>query len=219
MNQETNPSVGRESDKFMLRFPDGMRDRIAAAAKESGRSMNAEIVARLMLSFSGSVNDAILASTVARLNLNISAAELREYTARSEAHNLALLAQKAADALLAHIPESDSEARQVLIDLATQAKPHIKDSDAWESELLEKVAKIREANQHLRQASERMTARVLGRPAGGVDIDVIAQAADGSTMLLEAKKPSRPEFSDHADEPPSDPPTRRVRIRNRPEQK
>lgn len=46
-------SVGRESDKFMLRLPDGMRDRIAEAAKEHGRSMNAEIVARLQDSFDG----------------------------------------------------------------------------------------------------------------------------------------------------------------------
>jgi len=31
-------------DRFMLRLPDGMRDRIAVAAKDNGRSMNAEIV-------------------------------------------------------------------------------------------------------------------------------------------------------------------------------
>lgn len=34
-------------DQYMLRLPDGMRDRIAELAKASGRSMNAEIVARL----------------------------------------------------------------------------------------------------------------------------------------------------------------------------
>lgn len=31
------------ADKFMLRLPDGVRDRIAASAKVSGRTMNAEI--------------------------------------------------------------------------------------------------------------------------------------------------------------------------------
>lgn len=35
----------------MLRFPEGMRDRIAEAAKAAGRSMNAEIVARLKATF------------------------------------------------------------------------------------------------------------------------------------------------------------------------
>lgn len=34
----------RDYDKFMLRFPDGMRDAIAKRAKQNGRSMNSEIV-------------------------------------------------------------------------------------------------------------------------------------------------------------------------------
>ncbi len=40
---------GRGSDQFPLRFPDGMREMIAEAAARNGRSMNAEIVARLQL--------------------------------------------------------------------------------------------------------------------------------------------------------------------------
>lgn len=43
--------TGRESDKFMLRIPNGMRDRIKVAAAQSSRSMNAEIVSRLEASF------------------------------------------------------------------------------------------------------------------------------------------------------------------------
>lgn len=39
------------ADKFLLRLPDGMRERIAEAAKANGRSMNAEIAARLEESF------------------------------------------------------------------------------------------------------------------------------------------------------------------------
>lgn len=35
------------TDKFMLRLPDGMRDRIKSAADLNGRSMNAEIIATL----------------------------------------------------------------------------------------------------------------------------------------------------------------------------
>lgn len=49
----TEKATGRDSDKFMLRFPDGMRDRIADSAKENGRSMNAEIISRLDGSFLG----------------------------------------------------------------------------------------------------------------------------------------------------------------------
>lgn len=43
--------TGRQSDQFKLRFPDGMRDRIEEAAKDNGRSMNAEIISRLEASF------------------------------------------------------------------------------------------------------------------------------------------------------------------------
>lgn len=39
--------TNRESDRFMLRLPDGMRDRIKASAEANNRSMNAEIVATL----------------------------------------------------------------------------------------------------------------------------------------------------------------------------
>lgn len=41
----TPPS--KQLDQFMLRLPDGMRDRIKAAAEANNRSMNAEIVATL----------------------------------------------------------------------------------------------------------------------------------------------------------------------------
>ena len=37
-------STGRDSDKFMLRLPDGMRERIKESAEKNSRSMNAEIV-------------------------------------------------------------------------------------------------------------------------------------------------------------------------------
>ena len=37
----------QNQDKYVLRLPDGMRDRIKAAAEANNRSMNAEIVATL----------------------------------------------------------------------------------------------------------------------------------------------------------------------------
>lgn len=53
MSKELPPS--RTAEQFVVRFPDGMRDRIAEAAKSSNRSMNAEIVARLEQSFAPAV--------------------------------------------------------------------------------------------------------------------------------------------------------------------
>lgn len=43
-----------KQDQYVLRFPDGMRDQIKAAADANGRSMNAEIIARLEQSFRAS---------------------------------------------------------------------------------------------------------------------------------------------------------------------
>lgn len=47
------PAPSDLADKFMLRLPDGMRDRIAEAARTNGRSMNAEIIYRLQSSLDG----------------------------------------------------------------------------------------------------------------------------------------------------------------------
>lgn len=51
MNKISSTSTSRESDKFMLRLPDGMRQLIAVQAKANGRSMNAEMIYRLQCSF------------------------------------------------------------------------------------------------------------------------------------------------------------------------
>lgn len=41
----------RFTDQYQLRLPGGLRDQLKAAASGSGRSMNAEIVLRLIASF------------------------------------------------------------------------------------------------------------------------------------------------------------------------
>ena len=40
-----SPIAPKEADKFNLRFPDGMRDRVAEAAAREGRSMNTQLIA------------------------------------------------------------------------------------------------------------------------------------------------------------------------------
>lgn len=52
----------RDYDKFMLRFPDGMRDAVAERAKRNGRSMNAEIVQI--------IEDALNSASSAKITLN-----------------------------------------------------------------------------------------------------------------------------------------------------
>lgn len=47
MEFEMSKAPSRSQDQFIVRLPDGMRDRIKAAAEANNRSMNAEIVATL----------------------------------------------------------------------------------------------------------------------------------------------------------------------------
>lgn len=42
--------ASRTADKFVVRLPDGMREKIAEIAKDNHRSMNSEIIDRLTLS-------------------------------------------------------------------------------------------------------------------------------------------------------------------------
>jgi hypothetical protein len=60
--------AGRDSDKFMLRLPDGMREQISLAAEANARSMNSEIVARLSESLNQGFGEGLL-----RLHLFVSA--------------------------------------------------------------------------------------------------------------------------------------------------
>lgn len=43
----------RDADKFVIRLPDGLRERIAERAAENGRSMNSEMVRMLEQSLAG----------------------------------------------------------------------------------------------------------------------------------------------------------------------
>jgi hypothetical protein len=57
MSDEKYPSEA--ADRFQVRMPDGMREKIRAAAEASGRSMNAEIVHRLSRSLDRQTVDEI----------------------------------------------------------------------------------------------------------------------------------------------------------------
>jgi hypothetical protein len=52
MKTSDNKLLAKEADKFIIRLPEGMREKIAKAAESNNRSMNAEIVDRLTRSFS-----------------------------------------------------------------------------------------------------------------------------------------------------------------------
>lgn len=85
-----------KSDGFMLRFPDGMRDRIKAAADTAERSMNAEIVARLEESFTYAHREGRNQAEIAELNL---AAEALDHEIRELKERLATREQLHIDSL------------------------------------------------------------------------------------------------------------------------
>ncbi|MCF3642911.1 Arc family DNA-binding protein [Rhizobium sp. TRM95111] len=73
MTEETNRAW---KDQYMLRFPDGMRDRLKATAEQNGRSMNAEIITRLEASLAGADGegdaiDQVFTSTMRKLAENL----------------------------------------------------------------------------------------------------------------------------------------------------
>lgn len=66
LNMTNKQYPSDKQDKFMLRLPEGMRERIRVAAEENGRSMNAEIVARLDKSFQGPLDEIEAAESVSQ---------------------------------------------------------------------------------------------------------------------------------------------------------
>lgn len=71
--------VARADDKFMLRFPDGMRSRVLQAAAANGRSMNAEVIQRLEWSFAA---EAAPRRAVREIRDEVSLREAREEYSR-----------------------------------------------------------------------------------------------------------------------------------------
>lgn len=71
------------ADRFLVRFPPGMRDKIAEHAKANGRSMNAEIVSRIATSF-GPATEAEKQEAFAELLADRVGAQVRRYLERTK---------------------------------------------------------------------------------------------------------------------------------------
>ncbi len=97
MNLKKNLAYSsRTADKFVVRLPEGMRDRIAEVARDQHRSMNSEIIARLESSLQ---QDGVL--TQDNL-LRLDSPELSHHE-RELLQRFRLLAQRQQNALLALI--------------------------------------------------------------------------------------------------------------------
>ena len=74
---QRKPFPSETQERFIVRFPDGMRDRISEVAKAGHRSMNAEIVARIRRSF-----ELDEAGDMAQTGPDLDVAELKKEIAR-----------------------------------------------------------------------------------------------------------------------------------------
>jgi hypothetical protein len=55
---DRSPYPSEMQDRFLIRFPPGMRERVRLAAQASNRSMNAELVATLQQTYPTTLGDA-----------------------------------------------------------------------------------------------------------------------------------------------------------------
>ncbi|AYC32308.1 Arc family DNA-binding protein [Pseudomonas cavernae] len=95
----------RTADKFVVRLPDGMRERIADVARNHHRSMNSEIIARLEQSMlqEGALDDD-LSMRLDRPELSLHERELLQ-----RFRQLSRRQQNALVALIAHDVEMNAE--------------------------------------------------------------------------------------------------------------
>lgn len=97
-----NIKTARGDDQYMLRLPAGMRDEIKASADANGRSMNAEIVSRLV--GQQSLRDRFAGQCISNSVLHLASyiSEASEgFDIKTEAFLLASAAYELADAMIA----------------------------------------------------------------------------------------------------------------------
>jgi hypothetical protein len=132
-----------------------MRDRIAELAKQNGRSMNAEIVARLDASLSGGADQSALITAIARLNMDLARAEFEHQKSRLFATALAHSLQEASQAITSGLGEHDPEVLRLSEKYAKQALPYLEQEQELESNLTLKMEQFVQATVQLQLASPR----------------------------------------------------------------
>ena len=155
MKTPTRAATGRDSDKYIVRFPPGVRDRIAEEAKKNNRSMNAELVARIESSFDDKDQTALLA-TVARLNVNLADAELDMHLQYLDAAGLAIDLHSAVKNIPDDLIKNDPAIRASIEQWNEQAKKFPVNPDTLTAIGDEKIQKLNKARNALKATTERM---------------------------------------------------------------
>lgn len=147
---ETKEFPSDKADKFVIRFPDGMRDRIKADADKNDRSMTAEIIERLK---APDPSDAL--QTILRMERQKLTAEMEEGLARQRLAYLATIYRvldKHLRPFIQSLPHSD------LLDVLDRGKAvadeamHPSNKDFLQA-LNGKIKRAEEIEKELRQVS------------------------------------------------------------------
>ncbi len=151
MDKKPQDSASREADKYIVRFPDGMRDQIAEAAKASKRSMNAEIVARLQQSFEPAAQPADAQFLIAKWNRDLLDVELQKQTLRIHLKEVALSLFRATLAFNAGRKAEPSDVAQWV----DQVKEAFEASDGVELDAQATLEELERANRRLNDLAEK----------------------------------------------------------------
>lgn len=122
MTKDRQAYPSETADKYVVRFPDGMRDLIAAAAKRNQRTMNAEIVARLAGSFASISQDELaLRDPTGELHARMVA--LDKSVAAEDALEVLNARMDAFEKLATELPTLAEEMRRVLAATSASKPP------------------------------------------------------------------------------------------------
>lgn len=164
MSDQKPSYPSRTADQFVVRFPDGMRDRLKEAAHVNGRSMNAEIIARLDASFEQGHDLGALQKKVTHLEQRLRDSQ---YLLATEAA-LAAIVAISLKTLSSRIP---TELRRALaVDAAEDtadsvlSKPLPRlEKDSEDGNATEFVEKVRKLVDELRLTGEALSAKAKAR--------------------------------------------------------
>jgi hypothetical protein len=163
--------------KTALRLPRDIHAKLLGAADATGKSMNAEIIARLESSFSGGAESASLLATIARLNLDIAMGELDKQAHEVDAANLALSLKEACELLLSYLKESDDAKHKMVKSFMSQAEPHLQRIDSLTVDLEDRLANMKNAVQALSAARANLITESDKSPSRAADTQPAAEAA------------------------------------------
>lgn len=138
------PRMATQDDyvKTALRLPKGLHLKLQEAADATGKSMNAEIIARLERAFAAPDQTLIL-SAFARLETALAQAELEKVSERASTMFFALNLRDACERALPFV--DDMKTREALEQWATEASGIIHGVDQLEADFKDRLNKIQKS--------------------------------------------------------------------------